>query len=71
MVGSFVSDGFFIFFFCRRPSGSELKVASVGLANEASRNPDHIGGYSVATPIFAGLETKFGICLPRFQRPVT
>lgn len=51
-----------------RPSGSEQKVPTVGVANEIrSTNPDHIGGYQVALPIFTGIESKFGLCLPRFQ----
>ncbi|XP_046491868.1 calcium-binding mitochondrial carrier protein Aralar1 isoform X4 [Neodiprion pinetum] len=51
-----------------RPTGSEQKVPTTGVANEIrSTNPDHIGGYQVALPIFAGIETKFGLCLPRYQ----
>ncbi|KAH0955632.1 hypothetical protein HN011_000682 [Eciton burchellii] len=51
-----------------RPSGSEQKVPSTGVADEIrSTNPDHIGGYQVALPIFTGIESKFGLCLPRFQ----
>ncbi|XP_020279971.1 calcium-binding mitochondrial carrier protein Aralar1 isoform X2 [Pseudomyrmex gracilis] len=51
-----------------RPSGSEQKVPTTGVADEIrSTNPDHIGGYQVALPIFTGIETKFGLCLPRFQ----
>ena len=30
-------------------------------------NPDHIGGYQVALPIFTGIESKFGLVLPKFQ----
>ncbi|XP_077280930.1 calcium-binding mitochondrial carrier protein Aralar1 isoform X4 [Temnothorax americanus] len=51
-----------------RPTGSEQKVPTMGVADEIrSTNPDHIGGYQVALPIFTGIETKFGLCLPRFQ----
>ncbi|XP_072757373.1 electrogenic aspartate/glutamate antiporter Aralar, mitochondrial isoform X1 [Anoplolepis gracilipes] len=51
-----------------RPSGSEQKIPSMGVADEIrSTNPDHIGGYQVALPIFTGIESKFGLCLPRFQ----
>ncbi|XP_011153052.1 calcium-binding mitochondrial carrier protein Aralar1 isoform X4 [Harpegnathos saltator] len=51
-----------------RPAGSEQKVPTMGVADEIrSTNPDHIGGYQVALPIFTGIETKFGLCLPRFQ----
>jgi solute carrier family 25 aspartate/glutamate transporter 12/13 len=43
-------------------------VPSTGVADEIrSTNPDHIGGYQVALPIFTGIESKFGLCLPRFQ----
>ncbi|XP_017756276.1 PREDICTED: calcium-binding mitochondrial carrier protein Aralar1 isoform X6 [Eufriesea mexicana] len=51
-----------------RPTGSEQKVPTTGVAEEIrSTNPDHIGGYQIALPIFTGIETKFGLCLPRFQ----
>ncbi|XP_014484414.1 PREDICTED: calcium-binding mitochondrial carrier protein Aralar1 isoform X2 [Dinoponera quadriceps] len=51
-----------------RPTGSEQKVPTMGVADEIrSTNPDHIGGYQVALPIFTGIESKFGLCLPRFQ----
>ncbi|XP_011862576.1 PREDICTED: calcium-binding mitochondrial carrier protein Aralar1 isoform X6 [Vollenhovia emeryi] len=54
-----------------RPTGSEQKVPTMGVADEIrSTNPDHIGGYQVALPIFTGIETKFGLCLPRFQAVV-
>ncbi|KAJ8982317.1 hypothetical protein NQ317_006662 [Molorchus minor] len=48
-----------------RPTGSELKVASLG-DGKKPQNPDHIGGYSVSLPIFSGIETKFGLCLPKY-----
>ncbi|KAF2901859.1 hypothetical protein ILUMI_04327 [Ignelater luminosus] len=51
-----------------RPSGSELTVPAIGIGGEKKpANPDHIGGYSVAQPIFSGIETKFGLCLPKFS----
>ncbi|XP_044761097.1 calcium-binding mitochondrial carrier protein Aralar1 isoform X1 [Coccinella septempunctata] len=52
-----------------RPSGSELKV----MEEAKSRNPDHVGGYSVCLPIFSGIESKFGLCFPKYnvQRTVT
>ncbi|XP_053594783.1 calcium-binding mitochondrial carrier protein Aralar1 isoform X1 [Microplitis demolitor] len=51
-----------------RPAGSDLKVPSTGVADEMkSKNSDHIGGYEVAVPILSGIETKFGLSLPRFQ----
>lgn len=58
----------FIDFGGTRPTGSEFKVPVVGLEQDVkSCNPDHLGGYSVALPIFSGIETKFGICLPKFN----
>ncbi|KAJ8403094.1 hypothetical protein AAFF_G00360100 [Aldrovandia affinis] len=30
-------------------------------------NPDHIGGFSLAVATFAGIESKFGLHLPRFR----
>lgn len=53
---------------CSRPTGSEQRVPATGLVDEIrSTNPDHIGGYQIALPIFTGIESKFGLCLPRFQ----
>ena len=34
-------------------------------------NPDHIGGYQVALPIFTGIESKFGLVLPKFNTGLT
>ncbi|KAH9514273.1 hypothetical protein Btru_028563 [Bulinus truncatus] len=51
-----------------RPEGSEAK--SVHLEEVLSRNPDHIGGYRMALATFDGIETKFGLMLPKF-RPST
>uniref|UniRef100_T1JI93 EF-hand domain-containing protein n=1 Tax=Strigamia maritima TaxID=126957 RepID=T1JI93_STRMM len=51
-----------------RPQGSQVKVPVA--ADVKSDNPDHIGGYKVALSVFSGIETKFGLYLPRF-RPVT
>lgn len=51
-----------------RPTGSEFKVASLG-GDKALANVDHVGGYSVSVPIFSGIESKFGLCLPKFGVP--
>ncbi|XP_029461645.1 calcium-binding mitochondrial carrier protein Aralar1 isoform X2 [Rhinatrema bivittatum] len=32
-------------------------------------NPEHIGGYRLATATFAGIENKFGLYLPKFRSP--
>ena len=34
-------------------------------------NPDYLGGFQVAVPIFAGIESKFGLVLPKFQSSIT
>ena len=34
-------------------------------------NPDHIGGFQVAMPIFSGIESKFGLVFPKFQTGFT
>lgn len=47
-----------------RPTGSTSESLT---AVTTSQNPDHIGGYQVARPIFAGVESKFGLLLPRFS----
>lgn len=59
---------FFFFFFFRRPEGSEARPTH--LEEKMSRNPDHIGGYRLALATFDGLESKFGLCLPKFKAPV-
>ena len=33
--------------------------------------PDHIGGFQVALPIFTGIESKFGLVLPKFKTGLT
>ena len=34
---------------------------------DVSLHPDHIGGMRMAVASFAGIETKFGLCLPKFS----
>jgi solute carrier family 25 aspartate/glutamate transporter 12/13 len=53
-----------IVFVLSRPAGSEAEMTA-GAADRSS-NPDHIGGYQVAVPIFEGVESKFGLVLPKF-----
>lgn len=36
---------------------------------DVSLHQDHIGGLRLAVASFAGIETKFGLCLPVFQSP--
>jgi len=33
---------------------------------DISMHPDHIGGMRLAVASFAGIETRFGLCLPKF-----
>lgn len=51
---------------CSRPSGSEQNIPATGLPEAAkSTNPDHAGGYQAALPIISGMESKFGLSLPK------
>ena len=59
----------FIFFRYRKPEGSQIDLPKdVQTSNIASVNPDHIGGYRLATVAFAGIENKFGLCFPKYNR---
>ena len=40
------------------------------IEQQLPKNPDHIGGYKLALATFEGIETKFGICLPKYKNPV-
>lgn len=57
---------FYIDFGGRRPTGSQVKVP-VQAGEIKSHNPDHIGGYRIALATFSGMETKFGLVLPRYN----
>jgi len=48
-----------------RPQGSKSSAGSLAVVTKPS-NPDHVGGYQLALPIFAGIESKFGLFLPKF-----
>lgn len=50
------------------PTGSESEVPAGSAELSRSSNPDHIGGYQIANPIFMGIESKFGLVLPKFSR---
>jgi len=56
---------FYIDFGGSKPSG-QMKEAT-GKAAVKSDNPDHLGGYQVARPIFLGVESKFGLLLPKYS----
>jgi hypothetical protein len=50
-------------------TGSESEAVTGPASAGAAHHPDHVGGYEVARPIFAGIESKFGLLLPRFSHP--
>lgn len=52
----------------RKPEGSQIE-SFVKDSDIESVNPDHIGGYKLAAATFAGLETKFGLSFPRYNKP--
>uniref|UniRef100_A0A1I8C1N1 Calcium-binding mitochondrial carrier protein Aralar1 n=1 Tax=Meloidogyne hapla TaxID=6305 RepID=A0A1I8C1N1_MELHA len=58
---------FYVDFGGNRPSGSETSTHQTML-DQASVNPHHIGGYKLAAATFSGIEHKFGLFLPRFER---
>ncbi|CAO1429310.1 unnamed protein product [Diamesa serratosioi] len=63
---------FYVDFGGSRPAGSELQTpASPSLLSGKIDNPDHVGGYRAAVPMLNGIETKFGLSLPRFQSTIT
>lgn len=55
-----------------RPSGSELnKQSAPSLLSGKTDSVDHVGGYRAAVPMLNGIETKFGLSLPRFRSTIT
>ena len=55
--------------------GCQFEAIKVGfqstlVATFSLRVNDHIGGYAVAAPIFAGIESKFGLRFPKFRESV-
>ncbi|KHJ87591.1 hypothetical protein OESDEN_12634 [Oesophagostomum dentatum] len=58
---------FYVDFGGLRPTGSESAVTK-SVMDESSLNPDHVGGYRLAAATFSGIEHKFGLFLPRFER---
>lgn len=63
---------FYVDFGGSHPAGSELqKQAPATLLSGKIDNPDHIGGYRAALPMLNGIETKFGLSLPRFRSTIT
>uniref|UniRef100_A0A671R1B5 Solute carrier family 25 member 13 n=1 Tax=Sinocyclocheilus anshuiensis TaxID=1608454 RepID=A0A671R1B5_9TELE len=49
----------------RKPAGAEPTPKS--RISLPAPNPDHIGGFRLAVATFAGIESKFGLHLPRFR----
>uniref|UniRef100_A0A3P8YVM4 EF-hand domain-containing protein n=1 Tax=Esox lucius TaxID=8010 RepID=A0A3P8YVM4_ESOLU len=58
---------FYIDFGGQKPTGSEPTPKS--RISLPAPSPDHIGGYRLAVATFAGIESKFGLHLPRYATP--
>ncbi|XP_026087371.1 calcium-binding mitochondrial carrier protein Aralar2 isoform X2 [Carassius auratus] len=58
---------FYIDFGGQKPAGTEPTPKS--RISLPAPNPDHIGGFRLAVATFAGIESKFGLHLPRFGAP--
>ncbi|XP_075368710.1 electrogenic aspartate/glutamate antiporter SLC25A12, mitochondrial isoform X2 [Mycteria americana] len=61
---------FYVDFGGLKPSGSE-PMPKTRISDLPPVNPEHIGGYRLATATFAGIENKFGLYLPKFRSGVT
>ncbi|KGL87598.1 Calcium-binding mitochondrial carrier protein Aralar1, partial [Charadrius vociferus] len=61
---------FYVDFGGLKPSGSE-PTPKTRISDLPPVNPEHIGGYRLATATFAGIENKFGLYLPKFRSPGT
>lgn len=61
---------FYVDFGGSRPTGSDVKHASTLDSEKVKINTDHIGGYRAAVPLLNGIETKFGLSLPRFASTI-
>ncbi|KAH8406944.1 hypothetical protein KR222_000894 [Zaprionus bogoriensis] len=61
---------FYVDFGGSQPKGSHASKLTLPLDRSSSPvpSPDHIGGYNAAVPLLAGIESKFGLYLPRFGR---
>lgn len=62
---------FYVDFGGSRPSGSDVTKGK-SLMDDVNKNVnvDHIGGYRAAIPLLNGIETKFGLSLPRFSSTI-
>jgi solute carrier family 25 aspartate/glutamate transporter 12/13 len=62
---------FYVDFGGNRPKGSESHKPSVPqLVPSKVDNVDHVGGYRAAIPMLSGIETKFGLSLPKFASSI-
>ncbi|NXF33188.1 CMC1 protein, partial [Nyctibius bracteatus] len=61
---------FYVDFGGLKPSGSE-PTPKTRISDLPPVNPEHIGGYRLATATFAGIENKFGLYLPKFRSVIT
>ncbi|XP_066571595.1 electrogenic aspartate/glutamate antiporter SLC25A13, mitochondrial isoform X2 [Amia ocellicauda] len=59
---------FYIDFGGQKPTGAEPRPMS--RISLPAPNPDHTGGFKLALATFAGVESKFGLQLPRFSAGV-
>uniref|UniRef100_A0A674DJ61 Solute carrier family 25 member 13 n=1 Tax=Salmo trutta TaxID=8032 RepID=A0A674DJ61_SALTR len=59
---------FYVDFGGQKPSGSEPTPKS--RMSMPAPSPDHIGGFRLAMATFAGIESKFGLHLPRYNAHV-
>ncbi|XP_009276850.1 PREDICTED: calcium-binding mitochondrial carrier protein Aralar1 [Aptenodytes forsteri] len=59
---------FYVDFGGLKPSGAE-PIPKTRISDLPPVNPEHIGGYRLATATFAGIENKFGLYLPKFRSP--
>ncbi|NWH77035.1 CMC1 protein, partial [Piaya cayana] len=59
---------FYVDFGGLKRSGSE-PAPKTRISDLPPANPEHIGGYRLATATFAGIENKFGLYLPKFRSP--
>ena len=53
-----------------RPSGSQREATTGSAGLQQSRTTDHLGGYAVAGPIFAGIDSKFGLRFPKERQEI-
>lgn len=62
---------FYVDFGGSRPAGSELQKVVPSMLSGNAASADHVGGYRAALPMLNGIETKFGLSLPRFATTIT